>query len=154
MKKIISISFILLVGIFSTIKAQYKIARSIPVSEYNNRVEFNKSILEDQALMIEYHFDFVKIVWQTNAEVNSSYFELQRAAMDEEFVTIKKIKAGNITSVKTSYKVTFGKIKIGQQKINYRLKMVFKDGSSTVSDITAFEMLAPSGLRGYVSIPG
>jgi len=154
MKKIVLLPLILFLGISTTLRAQQKIAKSIPVSEYDNKVLFNKSILDDQTLMIEYHFDFVKILWQTDAEVNTSYFELQRAADEEEFITIKKVKAGNITSVKTSYKVSFGKIKIGQQKINYRLKMVFKDGSSTVSETTAFEMLAPSGLRGYVLIPG
>ncbi len=154
MKKNLLLSFILLVGLFSTTKAQHKAAKSTPVSEYNNKVEFNKSIADDQILLIEYHFDFVKILWQTNAEVNTSYFELQKADMDDQYVTIKKVKASDITSVKTNYKVTFGKIKIGQQKVNYRLKMIFKDATSAISDITAFEMLAPSGLRGYVSMPG
>jgi hypothetical protein len=71
--------------------------------------------------------------WSTATEINSDYFEIQRAAEDKIFSTIGKVKGAGTTNELTSYQYVDYTPERGTNF--YRLKQVDYDGQTDLSPI-------------------
>jgi hypothetical protein len=74
----------------------------------------------------------VQLKWSTSAEVNNSYFEIQRSSNGNIFATIGKVNASTASSSIKQYSFT----DIKAANVNYyRLRQVDKDGQEHLSAI-------------------
>ncbi|MGI8951009.1 MAG: TolB family protein [Chitinophagaceae bacterium] len=94
----------------------------------------------------------VNLAWQTTQEINSSYFDIERSIDGISFSKIGTIAAkGNNNSV-TNYSFSDNALpykNTQQQIVNYRLKIVDKDGQFTYSKIVSVCFTASSLVRIY-----
>lgn len=106
-----------------------------------NNPEANRSLLSALPITLTY-FKATKIAgrkaqltWETEQEINNDYFEIQRAADGNDFVTIGKIPSkGNLIS-KTTY--SFNDNTPAADKNYYRLKQTDKDAGFTYSSVAS-----------------
>ncbi len=74
--------------------------------------------------------------WTTETEINSSKFEIERAAKDlSNWVSVGAINATGNSSSKIKYKFVDQNIAASTEKVFYRLKMIDKDGRFKFSDV-------------------
>lgn len=74
----------------------------------------------------------VKLSWQTDNEINSSFFEIERSDDGQFFFALDKISAAGSTATGKEYSYTDKKI-TNTGSIFYRLRMVDKDGTEKYS---------------------
>ena len=100
------------------------------------------------------------VKWVTTAEINTSYFEVQRSANARDFVTEGRAAPAGGNSIGASYSFTVLKPWTGNNF--YRLKMADKDGSIAYSNIVLLKNTGglqiavfpnPTAEWLYVSIP-
>jgi uncharacterized repeat protein (TIGR03803 family) len=75
----------------------------------------------------------VALFWQTEQEINTKAFEIQRSSNSRDFATFLSVAAKSNTVVQTDYTATDNNPRSG--KNYYRLKMIDNDGAVTYSDI-------------------
>ena len=109
MKNIISILTILFASITISI-AQ--------ISYSNTSIDFQ----------VEMEDGIVVLIWDTDREVNSSYFLVERANTSGKFEIISKLKAGSSTYQRTSYEFT--DVSSQEDFYSYRVTLVYMDGTS------------------------
>lgn len=84
----------------------------------------------------------VLINWQTNNEINSDYFEVEKSDDGQIFYNIAKITASGNSSVLKSYQYIDSKPSYFEKPIFYRLKLVDKDKSFKYSKIINVKLKA------------
>jgi hypothetical protein len=84
----------------------------------------------------------VIINWQTNNEINSDYFEVEKSDDGQIFYSIAKITASGYSSVLKSYQYIDTKPSYFEKPIFYRLKLVDKDKSFKYSKIINVKLKA------------
>lgn len=95
----------------------------------------------------------VRLMFQTRNETNTNCFEIERSINGAPFETIKTIKAVAKNTDKANYELKFAKCYNTVVKVEYRVKMVFNDGSCNTSESVVFEKFIKQGLVGYGMIP-
>jgi hypothetical protein len=100
----------------------------------------------------------VLLKWSTTAEVNTSYFEVQRSTDGSQFAPVTTIKAAGNSSTVLNYQYVDTP---GPRPVYYyRLKMTDIDGSSTYSDIVQVTLASrrsplriyPNPARNYITV--
>jgi len=90
----------------------------------NNWFSFSASPYKEGSVMLN---------WTTGKEINSSYFIVERRIDSKGFVRIDSLKAAGNSGVSTNYQCLD---KYPQHGLNeYRIKLVYANGSSQMSDI-------------------
>jgi len=97
--------------------------------------------------------------WQTESEINTAHFNIQRSTNGKEFTTIQKVNAKGASEY--SYNdITTQDVLSQLTKLYYRLEIVDKNGSKTYSDIRELSIInyplsiTPNPAKNYVSIKG
>jgi hypothetical protein len=127
--KIIAVIFSLL-SIYEVQAAPGKtIFYNIETGGSNNVAYFKKSI-SDVPLKSGWVKKQVAISWQTTAEVNTSYFELQRSFNDNDYETIDTIKAVGNAKNMSAYSFVDASNENRRGQTYYRLKAVFVNGDT------------------------
>lgn len=96
--------------------------------------------------------DYVTIKWSTDNEANVKQFDVERSAADNNFKKIhQKISAGKSNNYSFIDEEAFMKQDINpelqsQKVYSYRIKIVYKDNSSTYSD-ESYVAHKPSSIR-------
>lgn len=90
-----------------------------------------------------------EISWQTQSEVNSAFFEVEKQVDGGEFVSIHKLDAAGYSDEPLSYTITDQEKSTG--KIYYRIKQTDQDGLSTYSSVVALQEIEVDALqvKGY-----
>jgi hypothetical protein len=95
----------------------------------------------------------VRMMFQTSNEANTNCFQIERSIDGAQFETIKTVKTAANGLAKVNYELKFAKCYNTSVKVEYRVKMVFNDGSCTTSESVLFEKFIKQGLVGYGMIP-
>jgi hypothetical protein len=95
----------------------------------------------------------VKLMFQTIDETNTQAFEIERSVNGGAFQTIKKVQAVGSIKKKTNYEVKFTKCYNTIVKVEYRIKVIFSDGSTSTSEKASFEKFIKQGLIGFGMLP-
>ena len=95
----------------------------------------------------------VRMMFQTNNETNTVTMQIERSINGAAFETIKTVNAAGIATGKTNYEVKFAKCFNTISKVEYRVKMLFNDGTSTTSSSVLFEKSINNGSINYGMIP-
>ncbi len=95
----------------------------------------------------------VRMMFQTSNETNTNTIQIERSIDGAAFETIKTVKAAGIATGKTNYEVKFAKSYSTIAKVEYRVKMMFNDGTSTTSTSVLFEKSINNGTVNYGMIP-
>jgi len=109
-----------------------------------NNVTLNKVNIEKNA-------NGAAITWSTAAESNTSQFEVEVSFDNKSFETIRTIAASETTQWATSYETKFKRTYLSEGKVYYRVKTVFVDGTSTVSNAISLEVATANGIS-YATI--
>ena len=106
-----------------------------------------------------YNNNMVSLEWETETEINSHYFEIERSADGQHFETIGTMPAKVNSNTISRYAMTDVQPYRGQNY--YRLKMIDLDGSYEFSDIAAVFidnfgeiMLYPNPVIDYIQVVG
>ncbi|MEP7229910.1 MAG: T9SS type A sorting domain-containing protein [Ginsengibacter sp.] len=86
------------------------------------------------------------LAWQTNNEINTAYFNVERSIDGTNFTTVGKVSAGSNNSLQKDYLFTNNLSATQSGKIFYRLQMVDNDGKFTYSKIV-YITITSDGLR-------
>lgn len=79
--------------------------------------------------------------WETSDEINTDYFVLERSSGNEDFTSIGTIYAKGSVSQKTKYNFDDETAAtLGVNKLNYRLKIVDRDGTYSYSNIVVINI--------------
>ncbi len=89
----------------------------------------------------------VTLYWQTEQEINTKEFDIQRSSNSHDFVTFLSVAAKGNTVAKTDYTATDNNPQTG--KNYYRLKMIDKDGKITYSIIKQVEFTVDNSITVY-----
>ena len=116
--------------------AQSKFALSINGASNNVKLTGNSGA----ELKCELGANGPAITWETLNEANTSHFELQVSYDGNNFSTIRKIAASDVTEWNTTYKAQFHKNYVSVEKVYYRLKVIFTNTDETVTAPIAFTM--------------
>ncbi|HYV92832.1 MAG TPA: T9SS type A sorting domain-containing protein [Chitinophagales bacterium] len=87
--------------------------------------------------------------WNTSAEYNSNYFDLERSAEGNDFSAIAKLSAAGFSTNELNYHFTDAKPNHGLNY--YRLKMVDRDQTFTYSNIVLIKLNSSSAVSTVVS---
>ncbi|WP_126546844.1 hypothetical protein [Hymenobacter amundsenii] len=85
----------------------------------------------------------VKLTWTTSAEINSSYFEVERSTDSNVFDPIGKVAAAGNSSTERSYELRDAALPAGTGPLYYRLRQVALDGTAIYSAVVMVARLAP-----------
>ena len=109
----------------------------LPVTYLN----FTGTLVNDNALLL----------WQTGAEINTSYFNIQRSTDDISFEDIGRVNAAGNNTGTENYQYTDDVAAfIGQQQnLFYRLQEVDKNGNATLSKIINIPLNGTSSITIY-----
>jgi len=106
-----------------------------------------------------YNNNMVSLEWETETEINSHYFEVERSADGQHFETIGTMPAKVNSNTISRYAMTDVQPYRGQNY--YRLKMIDLDGSYEFSDVAAVFidnfgeiMLYPNPVIDYIQVVG
>jgi len=100
---------------------------------------------------IEKNANGAAITWSTAAESNTSQFEVEVSFDNKSFETIRTIAASETTQWATNYQTTFKRTYLSEGKVYYRVKTVFVDGTSSVSNAISLEVATANGIS-YATI--
>ncbi|MEO5889820.1 MAG: hypothetical protein ABIQ31_06175 [Ferruginibacter sp.] len=81
----------------------------------------------------------VYISWQTDNEINTSHFELQRSENGKDFKVIETIAANGFSKIISRYATTDSNFRFCFDLLHYRLKVVLKDGKENFTDVITFD---------------
>ncbi len=90
------------------------------------------------------------LAWQTEQEINTSYFDIERSMDAINFFKIGNVAAKGNSNVLANYSFTDNALPFVnglQQTLEYRLKMVDKDGHFTYSKIAAISFSASPSIK-------
>jgi hypothetical protein len=104
-----------------------------------NTVTLNKVNIEKNA-------NGAAITWSTAAESNTSQFEVEVSFDNKSFEAIRTIAASETTQWATNYETKFKRTYLSEGKVYYRVKTVFVDGTSTVSNAISLEVATANGI--------
>lgn len=113
----------------------------------NNTVKMNAIGSNGSELKFETGVNGFSVEWQTSNEINTSRFELQVTDGSKSFKTIRTVAAGAVTEWSSDYKVNFIRNYLSVEKVYYRLKTVFANGTEVYTAASSFEILAGSTVR-------
>ncbi len=83
----------------------------------------------------------VKVSWQTSAEKNNNYFEVQRSTDGEHFSTIALVFAREQANQGADYLYTDqAAAQTGAEQLYYRIRQVSMDGKFTVTETRKFRL--------------
>ena len=114
---------------------------------FNNTVKMNAIGTNGSELKFETGVNGFSVKWQTSNETNTSRFELQVTDGSKSFKTIRTVAAGDVTEWSSAYEVNFIRNYLSVEKVYYRLKTVFANGTEVYTAATSFEMLAGTTVR-------
>ena len=110
-----------------------------------NTVSINKGI------EINKNANGASINWTASNESNTSQFEVEISYDNKNFQSIRTVAASETTKWNTSYEAKFKRTYLSVDKIYYRVRTVFVDGSSEVTASVALEVKGMNGVS-YASI--
>lgn len=84
----------------------------------------------------QYSIGFI-LNWTTTQETDCQFFEVQRSINGSDFKTLGTINAAGNSEDEKTY--TFEDMELGLKKVEYRLKDISADGTSSLSDPVNFE---------------
>lgn len=93
----------------------------------------------------------VKLKWQTNKEINTDYFIVERSAGTNDFVAAGTVKASGNSDVNVAYQFSDSKPADGWN--SYRLKMVDLDGSINFSAIRKIQVNSRAAISAITFYP-
>jgi hypothetical protein len=96
----------------------------------SNNVAYSKKSISDVPLKSGWVKKQVAISWQTTAEVNASYFEIQRSFNDKDYETIDTIQAIGTSNNIAEYSFVDASNENRRGQSYYRLKAVFANGDA------------------------
>jgi len=76
----------------------------------------------------------VRLTWQTASEENNAGFRVQRRAGEAEWTKIGRVEGAGTTSEAQSYRFTDADLPFEADTLEYRLKQVDTDGSTSLTD--------------------
>jgi len=82
----------------------------------------------------------VHISWQTEAEANTCYFELERSSNGRDFETVETVIAVGSATAGSSYGVSDFKYSFFNDKLYYRLKVVLINGIEIFTEEIAMDI--------------
>jgi hypothetical protein len=91
----------------------------------------------------------VRLLFQTNNELGTVSFEVERSINGEKFQTIKTVKATGTFNGKTNYELKFAKCYSSSVIVTYRIKVNYINGSFTTTEAVSFEKSINSGAVSY-----
>ncbi len=97
-----------------------------------------------------YQSKAVHLAWQTEQEINTSYFDIERSIDAINFSKIGGVAAKENSNVLANYSFTDNALPFVnglQQTLEYRLKMIDKDGHFTYSKIVAISFSASTSIK-------
>jgi hypothetical protein len=110
-----------------------------------NAVSINKGI------EISKNANGASINWTASNESNSSQFEIEISYDNNNFTTIRTVAASETTKWATNYEAKFKRTYLSVEKIYYRVKTVFVDGSFEVTPSVCLEVKGANAVS-YASI--
>jgi hypothetical protein len=131
--KIITV-FISLLFVYTAQAAPGKMVHYINEIGLGNNVEFYTKSTKDIPVKIGWVKKQVAISWQTTAEANTSYFEIQRSFNGKDYETIQTISACGKSKNVCSYAFVDNKNENRRGQSYYRLKAVFANGEAMVTE--------------------
>ena len=131
---IIAITFALFA---STANAQTKFINDGTAA---NNVQMNKIGTNGAELKFEMGANGSYVKWQTATESNTSHFELQVSNDNKSFATIRTVAASDVTDWAANYQTKFIRNYLSVEKVYYRLKTVFNNGTEVITAATTFEV--------------
>jgi hypothetical protein len=78
----------------------------------------------------------IKVSWSTSAEINTSYFEVQRSTGNEPYVVVGTVAASGNSNIVNSYTLADKNSFINGLSYHYRIKQIDEDGRYTYSAVT------------------
>lgn len=99
-----------------------------------------------------YQGKIVRLDWKTTQEINSSYFDIERSIDALNFSRIGSVAANGNNNIVTDYSFNDNALPYTiaqQQTLNYRLKMVDKDGQFAYSKVVVVNFNASSLIKIY-----
>ncbi|MBS1513146.1 MAG: DUF3472 domain-containing protein [Bacteroidetes bacterium] len=92
--------------------------------------------------------NYADLQWQSNDEINTSHFNVQRSIDGMSFTTVNTLQAANNSSTTNSYSYRDEISNINASKVYYRLQMFDKDGKNTTSNkVTIYISRANSNIK-------
>jgi hypothetical protein len=79
----------------------------------------------------------IKVSWSTSAEINTSYFEVQRSTGNEPYVVVGTVAASGNSNIVNSYTLADKNSFINGVSYHYRIKQIDEDGRYTYSAVTS-----------------
>ena len=113
----------------------------------NNTVKMNTIDNNGVELTFKTGINGFYIKWQTSNETNTNRFELQVTDGSKSFKTIRTIAAGDVTEWSSAYETKFIRNYLSAEKVYYRLKTVFANGTEVYTAATSFEISGGTALR-------
>lgn len=113
----------------------------------NNTVKMNAIGTNGSELKFEMGVNGFYVKWQTSNETNTNHFELQVTDGSKSFKTIRTIAAGDVTEWSSAYETKFIRNYLSAEKVYYRLKTVFANGTEVYTAATSFEISGGTALR-------
>ena len=110
-----------------------------------NAVSINKGI------EINKNANGASFTWTASNESNTSQFEIEISYDNNNFTSIRTVAASETTKWATNYEAKFKRTYLSVEKVYYRVKTVFVDGSSVASPSVALEVKGANGVS-YASI--
>jgi hypothetical protein len=91
----------------------------------------------------------VRLLFQTNSELGTVSFDIERSINGEKFQTIKTVKATGTFNNKTNYELKFSKCYTTAVVVAYRVKVNYLNGSYTTTEAVSFEKSINNGVISY-----
>jgi hypothetical protein len=113
-----------------------------------NNVAFKANSAE---VNIEKNANGAAITWSTAAESNTSHFEVEVSYDNKSFQTIRTVAASETTKWATKYESKFKRTYLSAGKVYYRVKTVFTDGTTTVTNASTLAITTANGIS-YATI--
>jgi hypothetical protein len=98
-----------------------------------------------KGIQFEANNNGIFIKWEVANESNTSHFELQVSDDNKSFETIRKVAASDVTTWATNYQAKFMRNYSSVNKVFYRLKTVFSNGTEVYTTATTFQTTTNTG---------
>jgi hypothetical protein len=118
---------------------------------FTANVNAQNSVTINKGVTINKNANGAAISWTASNESNTSQFEVEISYDNQSFQSIRTVAASETTKWATNYEAKFKRTYLSVDKIYYRVKTVFIDGSSEVTAPVALEVKGTNGAM-YASI--